>query len=180
MKLEVEKKVFSQNYSVIKKFVLKFYVHKLKKLKFVLEEEAHIELENEVEVWGNQFLEYNIDKINEFIISNSIPMKKRRISQLYPLTVVDDITVNFALFNEKLRQSKENNPIIMLEHKMFCKPLVINGNHRLRKAYENKIEYIDLYVLSADDVSDCLLTEDYKVAYEIYKKINKLTGMIYQ
>ena len=40
---------------------------------------------------------------------------------------------------------------------------------------ENKIE---VYILDADNVNHCLISEDYRTAYEIYKKLHQLVGML--
>ena len=60
---------------------------------------------------------------------------------------------------------------------MFVKPFIINGNHRIRNAYNNGIEKLEVYIINADDVIECLISEDYKVAYRIYQKLNSMIGM---
>ena len=79
--------------------------------------------------------------------------------------------------NDTLRKSKEDNPIIVLVSDMFVQPFVIDGNHRIKKAFNSGIDRIEVYILDADNVIQCLISEDYRTAYKIYKKLHKLVGM---
>lgn len=153
-------------------------VNELCELNFLLKEDEQIDLVNNVEVWSCDCLEYNIDKIYDHILEVSLQMHSFRTENLYKLTDVgfeNDLTY---LMNEQLRKSKERNPIIILTSNMFTKPFVVNGNHRIRNAYNKGIETVDVYLINADDVIECLISEDYKKAYTIYVKLNKLVGIM--
>ena len=80
--------------------------------------------------------------------------------------------------NDTLRKSKEDNPVIVLVNDMFVHPFVINGNHRIKKAFSSGVDKIEVYILDADNVNHCLISEDYRTAYEIYKKLHQLVGMM--
>lgn len=73
--------------------------------------------------------------------------------------------------NNTLRKSKENNPIIVLVNDMFVQPFVIDGNHRIRKALESGIYKVEVYVLNADNVIHCLISDDYRTAFDDIRKI---------
>lgn len=79
--------------------------------------------------------------------------------------------------NECLRRSKEINPIIILCNDMFITPFVINGNYRIINLKTIGNEFVEVYVINADDVMNCLISEDYKKVYRIYQRLYKLTGV---
>lgn len=79
--------------------------------------------------------------------------------------------------NDSLRKSKEDNPIIVLVSDMFTQPFVINGNHRIQRAFNFGVDKIEVCILHADNVSHCLISEDYRMAYKIYKKLHNLVGL---
>ena len=47
----------------------------------------------------------------------------------------------------------------------------------IKKAFNSGIDRIEVYILDADNVIQCLISEDYRTAYKIYKKLHKLVGM---
>ena len=67
-----------------------------------------------------------------------------------------DMDIKYIKMNDTLRKSKEDNPIIVLVSDMFVQPFVINGNHRIKKAFNSGIDRIEVYILDADNVIQCL------------------------
>lgn len=86
------------------------------------------------------------------------------------------VNIKNIKMNDTLRRSKEINPVIILVNDMFTKPFVINGNHRVVDAFKKRANTIEAYVINSDDVSECLITVDYKKAYLIFKQLYRLIG----
>lgn len=160
-----------------RKRILKL-IDELCNLRFLLNETEQKELILNEEIWSCDCLEYNINRVYELILKNSVQKEQIIVQDFYEYcNVENDIDIRFIKMNDALRKSKVNNPIIILVSDMFLKPFIINGNHRIRKAYNNRETEMKAFILDADIVVDCLISEDYKKAYYIYKKLNKLVGL---
>lgn len=160
-----------------KKKILKL-VQSLCDLQFLLDESEQTALVLNEEVWSSDSLEYNVNQVYEFIVQNSIESQSVDTQAIFECCRVEsDMDIKYIQMNDTLRKSKENNPIIVLVSDMFVQPFVINGNHRIRKAFNSGIDKVDIYILDADNVNHCLISEDYRTAYNIYKELHKLVGM---
>lgn len=160
---------------VLKKRRLMKLADRLCDLTFLLEESVQRELMLNEEIWSSDCLEYNVNKVYEYIIKNEIESECVSPIELYEYcNVENDLDIKFVNMNESLRKSKENNPIIILKNDIFAKPFIINGNHRIRNAYNARVEKIKVYIINSDEVVNCLTSEDYKIAYDIYKKLATL------
>lgn len=160
-----------------RKRILKL-IDELCNLRFLLNETEQKELILNEEIWSCDCLEYNINRVYELILKNSVQKEQIIVQDFYEYcNVENDIDIRFIKMNDALRKSKVNNPIIILVSDMFLKPFIINGKHRIRKAYNNRETEMKAFILDADIVVDCLISEDYKKAYYIYKKLNKLVGL---
>ena len=161
-----------------KRKVLKL-VQSLCDLQFLLDESEQTELMLNEEVWRSDCLEYNVNQVYEFILQNSIESQSVDTQVICKCCQVEsDMDIKYIKMNDTLRKSKEDNPIIVLVNDMFVQPFVINGNHRIKKAFNSGIDKIEVYILDADNVNHCLISEDYRTAYEIYKKLHQLVGML--
>ena len=161
-----------------KRKVLKL-VQSLCDLQFLLDESEQTELMLNEEVWSSDCLEYNVNQVYEFILQNSIESQSVDTQVICKCCQVEsDMDIKYIKMNDTLRKSKEDNPIIVLVNDMFVQPFVINGNHRIKKAFNSGIDKIEVYILDADNVNHCLISEDYRTAYEIYKKLHQLVGML--
>lgn len=177
-KQEIRLQSESLKFSLLKRWKIKRLINKLCSLKFLLEEADQMTLVLNEETWTSDCLEYNVNKVYDFISQNSVNMEIVETQSLYKFcNVENDIDIKFIKMNDTLRKSKEKNPIIILVNDMFVKPFIINGNHRIRNAYNTGIEKLEVYIINADDVIECLISKDYKIAYRIYQKLNSMIGM---
>lgn len=177
-KQEIKLQIESLKFSFYKRWKIKRLINKLCSLKFLLEEADQKALVLNEEIWSSDCLEYNVNKVYDFISRNSVNIEIVETQILYKFcNVENDIDIKFIKMNDTLRKSKEKNPIIILVNDMFVKPFIINGNHRIRNAYNTGIEKLGVYIVNADDVIECLISEDYKVAFRIYQKLNSMIGM---
>ena len=161
-----------------KRKVLKF-VQSLCDLQFLLDESKQTELMLNEEVWSSDCLEYNVNQVYEYIVQNSIESQRVDTQVICECCRVEsDMDIKYIKMNDTLRKSKEDNPVIVLVNDMFVHPFVINGNHRIKKAFSSGVDKIEVYILDADNVNHCLISEDYRTAYEIYKKLHQLVGMM--
>ena len=161
-----------------KRKVLKL-VQSLCDLQFLLDESEQTELILNEEVWSSDCLEYNVNQVYEFILQSSIESQSVDTQVICKYCRVEsDMDIKYIKMNDTLRKSKEDNPIIVLVNDMFVQPFVINGNHRIKKAFNSGIDKIEVYILDADNVNHCLISEDYRTAYEIHKKLHQLAGMM--
>lgn len=177
-KQEIKLRSESLKFSLFKGWKIKRLINKLCSLKFLLEEADQMALVLNEEIWTSDCLEYYVNKVYDFISRNSVNIEIVETQRFYEFcNVENDIDIKFVKMNDTLRKSKEKNPVIILINDMFVKPFIINGNHRIRNAYNNGIEKLEVYIINADDVIECLISEDYKVAYRIYQKLNSMIGM---
>lgn len=184
--IERKKQYKNDIVSVIHKQKLPFFkkrkilklVQALCDMQFLLDESEQTDLVLNEEVWNSDCLEYNINRVYEFIVQNSIESQSVDTQAICECCRVEsDMDIKYIKMNDTLRKSKEDNPIIVLVSDMFVQPFVINGNHRIKKAFNSGIDRIEVYILDADNVIQCLISEDYRTAYKIYKKLHKLVGM---
>ena len=159
---------------IIKKIQATLLVEKLSRIQFLLEEEQLFELTDKEETWKCDYFEYNVNMVYDYIIRNNIQKTKVNVQEVATYTMVEYEKNMLHLLSEELRKSKERNPEIILISDIFSRPFIINGNHRIRSAYKNGNEYIELYVINADDVVNCLISDGYQRAYYIFKKLNKI------
>ena len=146
---------------------------------YFLDEDSQRNLILNEEIWTSDVLVYNVNRVYDFIVQNSIDVKLVDTKEIIQYCSVDnDMDIKYVKMNDTLRKSKEKNPIIILVSNMFIHPFVINGNHRIRNAYKSGISEIEVYVVEADDVIESLITEDYKRAYSIYQQLHRLMGML--
>lgn len=96
------------------------------------------------EMYLNGIFEFNITKLSEFINKNQdqflIEMVEVNKIRIFPIDSPDDLIINSANLL---------NPIILAEISPY-KFVVIDGNHRLEKAYRNNINKIPAYRVYAD------------------------------
>lgn len=136
-----------------KRKVLKL-VQSLCDLQFLLDESEQTELMLNEEVWSSDCLEYNVNQVYEFILQNSIESQSVDTQVICKCCQVEsDMDIKYIKMNDTLRKSKEDNPIIVLVNDMFVQPFVINGNHRIKKAFNSGIDKIEVYILDADNVN---------------------------
>lgn len=167
-----------QQFPFLKKPKILRLVQDLCNLKYLLTESEQRDLMLNQEIWSSDCLEYNVNLVYEFIIQNSIVAQKVDTYDIYNYCRVEsDMDIKYIRMNDTLRKSKEKNPIIILVSNMFVQPFVINGNHRIRKAYDSNIEKVEAYIIDADKIVHCLISEDYRTAYKIYRKLYNLIGM---
>ena len=160
-----------------KRKILKL-VQSLCDLQFLLDESEQTALMLNEEVWSSDCLEYNVNQVYDFTVQNSIKLQSVDTKAIFEYCRVEsDMDIKYIQMNTTLRKSKENNPIIVLVSDMFVQPFVINGNHRIRKAFNSGVNKVEVYILDADNVNHCLISEDYRTAYKIYKELHKLVGM---
>ncbi len=164
--------------SFFKRRRVKKLVGELCELQFLLNESEQRELMLNEEIWGTDGLEYNVNQVYEYIVQNAVEKQKVDTPILYEYcNVENELDIKYIKMNDTLRRSKEDNPIIILVNDMFVKPFIINGNHRIMKAYRSGIEKVDAYILNADWVVHCLISEDYKTAYKIFQDLHGIVGL---
>lgn len=147
-------------------------------LQFLLEETEQRNLALNEEIWVSDCLEYNVNQIYKYAIQNKIEFQEVNVSEVIEYCNVDNnLDIRFVKMNDSLRKSKEENPVIILESEMFMHPFIVNGNHRIGEANKKGRNTIKAWVLDADSVIHCLISEDYKAAYAIYKKFYRLLGL---
>lgn len=178
-KKDIMSKIHKQKLPFFKKWKVLKLIQSLCDLQFLLEEAEQTALVLNEEIWSSDCLEYNVNQVYEFIIQNSIESQNVDTQAICECCRVEsDMDIKYIKMNDTLRKSKEDNPIIVLVNDMFVQPFVINGNHRIKKAFSSGIDKIEVYILDADNVNHCLISEDYRTAYEIYKKLYQLVGMM--
>ena len=162
-KKDIMSAIHKQKFPFFKKRKVLKLMQSLCDLQFLLEESKQAALMLNQEIWSADCLEsQNVD-------TQAICRYCR---------VESDLDMKYIKMNDTLRKSKEDNPIIVLMSDMFVQPFVINGNHRIRKAFNSGVDKIEIYILDADNVKHCLISEDYRTAYEVYKKLHQLVGML--
>lgn len=177
-KQEICEKTKTLKLSFFKKNIIMKLVKKLCDLEFLLDEETQKAMVLNKEIWSCDCLEYDIDAICDFVKRNAIQPVQVSVEQAYEYcNVENDMNISIVKMNDTLRESKERNPIIILMSQMFTKPFIVNGNHRIRDAFDKKVESLEIFVIDANEVIDCLATQGYKDAYKIYVKMHKLIGL---
>lgn len=153
-------------------------VNELQKLTYLLDEPIQTEMMQTEEVWGCDCLEYRVDLVCDYINEMSIKVQSVNVKEVFPFCQVhNNVDIRRVKMTDSLRKSKSRNPIIILVNEMFARPFIINGNHRIMKAFKMGIKEIELYIINSDEVVDCLISEDYIKAYSIYKKLYALIGV---
>ena len=178
-KKDIMSAIHKQKFPFFKKRKVLKLMQSLCDLQFLLEESKQAALMLNQEIWSADCLEYNVNQVYEFIIQNSIESQNVDTQAICRYCRVEsDLDMKYIKMNDTLRKSQEDNPIIVLMSDMFVQPFVINGNHRIRKAFNSGVDKIEIYILDADNVKHCLISEDYRTAYEVYKKLHQLVGML--
>ncbi len=178
-KNDIKSGIHKQKIPFLKQWKVLKLIQSLCDLQFLLEEPEQTTLILNEEIWSSDCLEYNVNQVYEFIIQNSIESQNVDTQAICKCCRVElDMDIKYIKMNDTLRKSKEDNPIIVLVSDMFVQPFVINGNHRIKKAFNSGVDKIEVYILDADNVKHCLISEDYRTAYEIYKKLHQLVGML--
>lgn len=150
---------------------------KMLKIDLMLSEENQKSLVLGAEVWNSDCLEYNVNCVTELIESCGVKPQMINVNDFYQFCNTENrYDIKYVKMSDNLRKSKEGNPIIILINNMFVKPFIINGNHRIIDAYSKNISNIEAYVIDADCVIDCLITDGYKKAYNIYKGLYRVIG----
>lgn len=150
---------------------------RLKNLVLVPDESVKRELMLTQEGWKNNYLEYNVNMVHEYIIRTGITPKKIKVNEYYEICSKDDDAYEGMKCNPKLENSKRTNPVIILKSDFFDKPYIINGNHRIRIAKRDKVRKLLAYIISADDVMECLTSDGYREEYHILIELRNL-GLI--
>lgn len=177
-KKDIVSEVHKQKFAFFKKRKVLKLVQFLCDLQFLLVESEQTALILNEEIWKSDCLEYNVNQVYEYIIQNSIESQNVDTQVICEFCRVEsDLDIKYIKMNDSLRKSKEDNPIIVLVSDMFTQPFVINGNHRIQRAFNSGVDKIEVYILHADNVSHCLISEDYRTAYKIYKKLHNLVGL---
>ncbi|MGO1368834.1 MAG: ParB N-terminal domain-containing protein [Senegalia sp. (in: firmicutes)] len=103
-------------------------------------------IENE-EIYQNGIFHFNISRILEHIISGKIEVEKEEIN------VSDWYKTHFngLIDEEHLYTVDTTKPVIQAEISPN-RYVIIDGNHRLEKAYRNNIKTIDSYKLKVDQL----------------------------
>lgn len=177
MKENLYNSIKSLNIPFIKKIIALILANKLKKLEFVLEENEQRNLVLNMEIWKSDCLEYNVNHMYELLQKNRAKKQSIEVEVVCKFCNVENqANIKSIKMNYALRKSKENNPVIVLINDMFTKPFIINGNHRVIDASNKKEKTIDGYVINSDAVIECLISDDYKKAYHIFKQLYRLIG----
>lgn len=167
----------SLNIPFIKKIRALRLAGKLKRLNFMLQESEQRNLVLNMEIWNSDCLEYNVNCIHELLQKSRVEKQLIDVKEVYKFCNIENQEdIKNIKMNDTLRRSKEINPVIILVNDMFTKPFIINGNHRVIDAFKKKVNTIKAYVINSDDVSDCLISDDYKKAYRIFKQLYRLIG----
>lgn len=177
MKENLYNSIKSLNIPFIKKIRALRLANRLKKLEFVLEENEQRNLVLNMEIWKSDCLEYNVNCMYELLQKNRAKKQSIDVEEVYQFCNVENQeNIKNIKMNATLRKSKEINPVIVLINDMFTKPFIINGNHRVLDAFKKKEKTIEAYVINSDDVSECLISDDYRKAYHIFKQLYRLIG----
>ena len=111
------------------------------------------------------FLQFNISAILSDIASKKLIVQKKRI---YLKKWFKEHSVEFAVINQKhLPSVNLDTPVIQAELSIE-RYEIIDGNHRMQKAFDNGRTYINSYRLSGEQLADYLISKEQYESYVGY------------
>jgi hypothetical protein len=116
------------------------------------------------EVYGG-FLQFNISAIIKDIASKKLIVDKKRIhiKNWFKEHSIELSTIN----KEHLPSVDLSIPIIQAEMRIN-KYEIIDGNHRMQKAFDNGRMYINSYKLSGEQLANYLMSKEQYESYVLY------------
>ena len=116
------------------------------------------------EVYGG-FLQFNISAIIEDIASKKLIVEKKRI---YISSWFKEHSIEFGVINKEHLPSVDlGMPIIQAEMRIN-KYEIIDGNHRMQKAFDDGRTYINSYQLSGEQLANYLMSKEQYESYVNY------------
>lgn len=176
---------------------LKYFLHRLSKLRLLPSKEKYISLRKNNEYFDNQISLFigcenendifslnfpyplNINKITMYIKENKISQTVFEVSFLKKIInpeYYDDFDKDMIAKQQGRDMQikiKEKNPIIILGENNIVKFNLVNGNHRIIQAIRDKKECVQGYLVPASICKDCGLTNDYKKLYVLVENLYK-------
>ena len=122
------------------------------------------------EVYGG-FLQFNISAIIDDIASKKLTVEKKRI---YIKSWFKEHSIEHGVINkEHLLSVNLTTPIIQAEIRIE-KYEIIDGNHRMQKAFEDGRTYINSYKISGEQLANYLISKEQYESYVRYwnEKLN--------
>ena len=116
------------------------------------------------EVYGG-FLQFNISVIIEDIASKKLIVKNKRI---HIKNWFKEHPIEFGVINKEHLPSVDLSvPIIQAELRIN-KYEIIDGNHRMQKAFDEGRTYINSYKITGEQLADYLMNEEQYKSYVNY------------
>lgn len=126
------------------------------------------------EVYGG-FLQFNISAIIEDIASKKLIVKNKRI---YIQSWFKEHSIEYGVINkEHLLSVNLNTPVIQAELRID-KYEIIDGNHRMQKAFDEGRTYINSYKITGEQLADYLISKEQYESYIRYwnEKLDSYVG----
>ena len=116
------------------------------------------------EVYGG-FLQFNISAILSDIASKKLIVQKKRI---YLKKWFKEHSIEYAIINQKhLPSVNLDTPVIQAELRIE-RYEIIDGNHRMQKAFDNGRTYINSYRVNGEQLANYLISKEQYEAYVRY------------
>ena len=135
-----------------------------------------------------QIFETCIDFLDDFYVRYLISLQKSleyiKRENLQPVFINVSMAMAFSMsidtdfFNEKYMDNINiSKPIIVIQHP-FCDPpfIISDGNHRVKKAFKNKVERIPAYIIKYENLGEISLSKN--LFYTIKETIDYINSTL--